>query len=514
MLPSVPPKFIRRNDLTLEIRTTLTLQAYDAQTNYVWGVITELSRQYQVSRTFIYDLLAIFKQEMGNLFFPSPKPIPISREESEAHILAHKFEGISSTDATSTLMKRSHIPFSSMGYISQYLSYVGKLLPNVIENGFEAVQFLVFADDEVFAKSTPILITVDPISSAILRIELVDQRTADEWSNHYQELLKNGLFPRLLTSDAGTALAAARKESFSKTPWQSDTFHGIAHRLGDWVRRLEKSAYTAIENADKRINILDSAKTESVIDKRLNQSFIADEKLRQAIEIYDNFNYLYQYIIRQLNVFDSKGEPRLHNEVKENITIALELIESLNHKTINKAVKSIKNALPDLLIYFKDTEFALENCQKLSDDKELLRALYLAWQWNKAVIKSKDTFRTHKAIEQREFYLELAELFIDDTEKHLELKESVFAELDEIIQASSMVECINSILRPYLNISKNQVTQEFLNIFMFYHNHRRYHAGKRKGKTPMEILTGNEQKEDWIALLQEEIRKKEFVLEA
>ena len=77
-----------------------------------------------------------------------------------------------------------------------------------------------------------------------------------------------------------------------------------------------------------------------------------------------------------------------------------------------------------------------------------------------------------------------------------------------------MVECINSILCPYLNISKNQVSQEFLNIFMFYHNHRRYHAGKRKGKTPMEILTGKEQKEDWIALLQEEIRKKEFALEA
>ena len=65
-----------------------------------------------------------------------------------------------------------------------------------------------------------------------------------------------------------------------------------------------------------------------------------------------------------------------------------------------------------------------------------------------------------------------------------------------------MVECINSILRPYLNSSKNQVTQGFLNTFMFYHNHRRYQAGKRKGKTPMELLTGKPQTEDWIVLLQ------------
>ena len=75
-----------------------------------------------------------------------------------------------------------------------------------------------------------------------------------------------------------------------------------------------------------------------------------------------------------------------------------------------------------------------------------------------------------------------------------------------------MVKCINSILRPYLNNSKNQVTQEFLNTFMFYHNHRRYHAGKRKGKTPMELLTGKKQKEDWIILLQKEV--KEWLLKA
>ena len=62
------------------------------------------------------------------------------------------------------------------------------------------------------------------------------------------------------------------------------------------------------------------------------------------------------------------------------------------------------------------------------------------------------------------------------------------------------------VLRPYLNGSRNQVTQEFLNLFMFYHNHRRYHAGKRKGKTPMELLTGKPQKEDWITLLKKEAK--------
>jgi len=68
-----------------------------------------------------------------------------------------------------------------------------------------------------------------------------------------------------------------------------------------------------------------------------------------------------------------------------------------------------------------------------------------------------------------------------------------------------MVENINSILRPYLDRSKNQVTQEFLNLFAFYHNHRVYKRGKRAGKTPMDMLIGEKQNRDWIELLERKI---------
>ena len=88
------------------------------------------------------------------------------------------------------------------------------------------------------------------------------------------------------------------------------------------------------------------------------------------------------------------------------------------------------------------------------------------------------------------------------------IKEAIFDELNNIIQASSMIENLNSILRPYLNNSKNHVSQEFLNTFAFYHNHRRYKDGERKGKTPMELLTGKKQEGDWIELLLDFVEKK------
>lgn len=94
-------------------------------------------------------------------------------------------------------------------------------------------------------------------------------------------------------------------------------------------------------------------------------------------------------------------------------------------------------------------------------------------------------------------------------EEFEKIKVEIYSSLDKIIQSSAMVECINSILRPYIDASKNQVTQEQLNLFMFYHNHRRYRAGKREGKTPMELLTGEAQTEDWISMIINRLREKD-----
>jgi hypothetical protein len=503
----IPPKFIRRQDLTRDIRSALVIQAYQAQQEGTWGVITQLSRQYEVSRTFIYSLLSYFKRALGHLVFPESELNALSMEAIEARILAQRFEGRSSIDAISTLMKRENLPYSSTGSISQILSRIGGSLPNVLTNKAEP-QVLVFAEDEIFARSSPILITVDPVSSAILSIELADQRTSEQWEKHLKGIVENGFSPRLVTSDAGTAIKAAHGKVFTNIPWQLDTFHGVSHRLGHWDERLEKSAYAAIEAVAKREKTLASARSDVVVDKRLNRCFEADKKEQEVIELYDNFHYLYQFLIHQLKTFDSAGKLRQRDQVEENMAIAFELMTSLPHKTICKEAALIKKTLPDLLTYFDDAVIAFEKCQQLTTNKDALQSLVLAWQWNKNVIKSKVTTRKNHAIEQRDFYLQLASLFVGDDEQALKLKEGIYAELDQIIQASSMVECINSILRPYLNNSKNQVTQEFLNTFMFYHNHRRYHAGKRHGKTPMELLTGKAQEEDWIVLLQKEIKEK------
>lgn len=66
----------------------------------------------------------------------------------------------------------------------------------------------------------------------------------------------------------------------------------------------------------------------------------------------------------------------------------------------------------------------------------------------------------------------------------------MFEKLDSILRASSLVEMVNSLIRPSLHSCKGHITQEALNLIMFYHNQRRYKHGKRQGKAPIALLTG------------------------
>ena len=216
---------------------------------------------------------------------------------------------------------------------------------------------------------------------------------------------------------------------------------------------------------------------------------------------------MYHCIINELKPFKHTGEIRDKNKAKEEIETALELMEGMNNISINTETKGVRKVLPNLLNYFEQTIQAIKKCQKLNLTEYELQNLCLEWQWEKALIKAKVQSRRIRARTQKNFYQSFNQELLE--ERYKLLKQEVFKELETIIQASSMVECITSILRPYLNNSKNQVTQEFLNLFMFYHNHRRYRAGKRKGKTPMELLTHTQQKKNWTEILCQKINEKE-----
>jgi hypothetical protein len=202
------------------------------------------------------------------------------------------------------------------------------------------------------------------------------------------------------------------------------------------------------------------------------------------------------------------GNLRSRQQAEAGVSCGLMLIEGLNHTNITSAVNKVRRALPDLFHYFDIAKKVVNECKALGIDEESLKAYFVAWQWGKAARKAKKSGRKKRAQEQEQFCLDIAEGLHQQESEDATIQQEVYSRLDKIVQSSALVECINSIIRPYLNTSKNQVNQEFLNLIMHYHNYRRYRDGVRKNKTPMEILTGKEQTKDWLAILFEIIKER------
>lgn len=495
-------RFLRRSDLTPRTRLII---AFTALVSNQWGIITRLSREFAVSRMFIY--LLIRDLESAELEFFSARFTQSEKVENRVvygHILSFRLEGKCSIEGISKLMRRLGIVNNSVGYISQSLDYIGSLLPSTVQRG-DSFQLVIYASDEIFCKSQPILITVEPVSSAILRIELSDSRESEVWKEHWQCLMAHEYYSIYLVKDQGTSMESARLEILSDVVHQPDTYHGISHQLGEWVMRLEAAAYKALKQMYDRYEKLDSAVSEEVIDKRIASFESAEEAAEKAIVFYDEFHDYYLYLIGQLRLFDSTGNLRDRAQVEANIRFVIEMIGSLGHPKISKISDRIADLLPDLLNYFDRAKQIIADLKTTGISLEVLKEFCLAWQYQKNRIKAKQKSRRNKYKAKEKEQLTLLEQ--ECGEQFLASKEFIYSQLDSIVQSSALVETINSIIRSYLNVTRNHISQHFLNLIMFYHNHRRYQAGKRKGKTPMEILTGKDQQKDWLELLFEEIEK-------
>ena len=174
ILEQFSPKFLILKALTPKMRLEIASIAHTAQILNTWGAITKLAKQYNVSRNFIYELLKALKDTSPLIFAPSKAITQLSKKDAVSVMLHYRMIGRCSIEVISELMKIRSLPFSAIGSISQILSDMGNLLPSTIELDKDMRLLILIASDEVFSKRTPILITVDPISSAILKIEKAD----------------------------------------------------------------------------------------------------------------------------------------------------------------------------------------------------------------------------------------------------------------------------------------------------------------------------------------------------
>jgi hypothetical protein len=292
-------KFMRRPDIDTVARVTIAVQAFLGLG--VYGEITRIAQFYQVSRLFVYkllwQLLALYTLEVCD-----PLSAQEIRKEVDRYILLLRLEGHCSLEAIAQILKQLGLPFSSIGYISQRLATYARTLPKAALSGTQ-ITFLLC--DEIFTLGQPILITVEPRSLAILKIELVDNREAETWKKHWEALADAGLIEHpTVVADQGAGLVKGC--ALMGLMHHPDLFH-LLRPLAIFGERFYRQALAAIAWEYER-GEWEIGRSEAVINKRRESYEAAKAAAEEKIQRYDNVCYLGMGVRKALELGDEQGE--------------------------------------------------------------------------------------------------------------------------------------------------------------------------------------------------------------
>lgn len=506
-------KFIRRPDLRPDIRLNLGIMGLSPA--YRTSPIRELEAKYKVSHTFIYNQSDILKKNAALLFgLPSGAQTNVLDDvlKSIRFFLEGKIETKGSLHGLSNFAKSLAIPYTSTNFISELIEVAGLLVGSTYISA--APLLLTFLCDEVYSGGRAILVTIEAQSMMVLDIRFAAASLAStDWEQSFNDLIDNQLIPKELLKDQGKEMAGAIKVLPEATIIGADTFHAIPHRLGLFHIRLKRKVEQAQEKEADRAARFAKTKTYLTALKKEQEWEMAKQKTIEAIDQLEWFDEYYFILIQQIRPFTSQGLPRDKQVASLMIQQALEPLKLLSFPKLNKQIKHIEKLLDNgqLLHYLDKVPVLHQQLQAtLSPDTSWLWMLY--WQWDKK------SYQTHSPkVQQRAKQEALAAKQL--LEEHYQqlaggegfsqfeaIRQDVFLVLNEIVQASSLVETFNSILKPFINNARGQVTQELLNLVKFHHNHRVFKRGKRQGKAPIELLTGQSLEKSWIDLLMDKIK--------
>ena len=139
--------------------------------------------------------------------------------ELDAFIALLRLEGQVPIARISEILRVLGYPHDSIGMVSERLTLFGSCLSNTLNIG---IPYLIFyLSDEIFALGCPILVTIDPVSTAILRIELAPDRKGDTWKKHFSELKDHQFIAKGLGSDRGAGII----NGFQRTEYLNNWFY-------------------------------------------------------------------------------------------------------------------------------------------------------------------------------------------------------------------------------------------------------------------------------------------------
>src|SRR5262245_15116690 len=212
-----------------------------------------------------------------------------------------------------------------------------------------------YLSDEIFARHQPILVTIEAQSTAILKIQLASERSAETWKAHFDDLGHHHFHSIGMASDRGRGLVAGYHAACPDARWVGDRFHEFRD-LFDRRRQLERQAYAAIAKEDEAPQTCHHAKSEAHLHKRLQHYEHAHHACEQALARYDQLDLLLHLLRDALHFCSPFGRLRTVASVRAELTLLLNLIEEVDDAVLRQLLRPIRSHLGDILAHFEQAE--------------------------------------------------------------------------------------------------------------------------------------------------------------
>ena len=146
-------KFVRRKDLDAQTRLEIVKAGFSAMG--IYGSMTQLAIQYDISRTFLYQLMAAAMLYLTEMFSVDSQNASPHQMDIAPLIALLRLEGKCSISNISEILKVLNYSENSTGMISQRLTQYGKMLPSTLSYSYE--HLVIYLSDEIFALGCPFL---------------------------------------------------------------------------------------------------------------------------------------------------------------------------------------------------------------------------------------------------------------------------------------------------------------------------------------------------------------------
>lgn len=436
-----------------------------------WGQATALSQEYGVSRKFLYGLRrkAIVSIADGLMPQQSGRKAASNQVEIDDEFVRRAI-GISmsvvpgAVRTTQLLLELLLGVHRSIGYISQTAKQLGANALEYIQGLSLPIQALGEAD-EIFQGRNPCLTLVDGRSFLVLSLSAQQHRDANTWGCVLLDVQQQGVQLVDVASDGARGIRTGVQEAGLAIPLRPDLFHLIreAHRV---TQRLEKHAYRAIKTAERARR----AKQEQEMPKRRRGARLkvkvdlpqAEAEESQAIDHLDAWEWLFDEIRQAIEPINQQGQITSSRHAQQTAEIALDLLKTLNNRTIQDFADQLLDKLEELVAPLEWLEQALAPWREdLDPDTEA----FIIWAW-----------RHQKALQIS------ADQVFPPQDQAVVL--ALWNALSWFHRSSSLAESLHSWLRPYLQVHRG-IPNWLLPLLQLVWNHHPFQRGKRRGKSPM-----------------------------